>query len=208
MSSPLTIEDLTDRWHADLQHLAVADNERDKLCAYLRLIYRWNVYKALVGRSAPEKWVMRHIADSWSLVPFLRSGEVADVGSGAGLPGIPLAIAFAKKNFTLIERNGKKCAFLHYAQMELSLPNLKIIYAPSEKVHRHFSVVVARAFGSLSALIAAAAHLCAPSGRLLAMKGYCSAQELQSVEAEFISTIHNLPSYRHRQLIEMCARSR
>jgi 16S rRNA (guanine527-N7)-methyltransferase len=117
--------------------------------------------------------VVRHILDSLAVLPWLQGPRVLDVGSGAGLPGIPLALAQPDGQFHLLDSNGKRSRFLRQAVAELPLDNVTVVHSrlADYRPAGHFDSILARAFGTLAELAAGAIHLCAPGGRLLAMKG-------------------------------------
>lgn len=151
-----------------------------RLTAYLALLERWNRAYNLTAVREPEAMVIRHLLDSLSILPWLEGPRVLDVGSGAGLPGIPLAIAQPECEFCLLDSNGKRTRFLTQAAMELGLPNVGVVRSRVEDYRpvTLFNSVVSRAFATLSELVADAGRLCAPTGRLLAMKGVFPDDEL------------------------------
>ena len=128
--------------------------------------------------------VPRHIFDSLSAAPFITGRHVADVGTGAGLPGIPLALCFPEVRFTLLDSNGKKIRFVQHAVSRLGLTNVAVEktriehYQPS----RLFDVVISRAFASLQNFVAGCAHTLSPDGQLIAMKGRYPEEELATLE--------------------------
>lgn len=166
---------------------------REKLAAqllrYILFLDKWNRVHNLTAVRKPEEMVTKHILDSLTLLPVLTGTNHADVGSGAGLPGIPLAIARPDWHVTLIESNQKKAAFLAQACIELALNNVKVIceraerFFPSEK----FDTVISRAFADLSTFVTSAGHLCAANGksRLIAMKGRFPDAELMQLPQQF-----------------------
>jgi 16S rRNA (guanine527-N7)-methyltransferase len=147
----------------------------------------------------------KHVLDSLSLQGYLRGMRVADIGSGAGFPGLPLAIMNPERQFTLIEGTGKKARFIVQTAALLGLQNVEIVAdrAESYRPPRPFDTVVARALSSVSAFIGYAGHLCAPDGRLLAMKGKRPDEELKSIPRGFrVLAVHRLcvpglPDERH-----------
>ncbi len=151
-----------------------------RLAAYVALLERWNRAYNLTAVRRPEDMVIWHILDSLAILPWLRGPRVADVGSGAGLPGIPLAIARPEFAFYLLDSSGKRTRFMTQAVLQLQLWHVQVIrcrveeYQPAEL----FDTVLARAFGSLAAMLNSAGRLCAPDGRLLAMKGKRPGEEL------------------------------
>jgi len=136
----------------------------------------------------------KHVLDSLTVQPFVR-GAVADVGTGAGFPGLPLAIVNPALHFTLIESTGKKARFVAQTAADLALANVDVVNARAEdyRPRRPFDTVMARALASLADFVAYAAHLCAPEGRMLAMKGRRPDAEIASLPASFrVSGIHRL----------------
>lgn len=152
----------------------------DRLGAYLSLLERWNRAYNLTAVRDPEAMVVRHVLDSLSILPWLRGPRVLDVGSGAGLPGIPLAIARPEHEFCLLDSNGKRTRFLIQVAAELRLGNAEVVRGRVEdyRPKAPFDSVVSRAFATLAALVADAGRLCVPGGRLLAMKGVFPDDEL------------------------------
>lgn len=179
---------LLERIHGGIGQLGIALSAslEAQLVAYLSLLAKWNRIYNLTAVRDEKAMVSQHILDSLALLPYLdrsRSGmrSLADVGSGGGLPGIPLAIARPQLKVELIEANHKKASFLQQAKIELKLDNVSIHcgrvedYRPSTL----FDVVVSRAFASLADFVLLAAHLLAPEGRLLAMKGVHPQEEIE-----------------------------
>jgi 16S rRNA (guanine527-N7)-methyltransferase len=156
------------------------------LLAYLALLDRWNRTYNLTAIRDPRAMVSLHLLDSLALHPFVRGiGNLADLGSGAGLPGIPLAIAFPALQVTLVESNGKKARFLREAVRMLGLGNARIAESRAQALAQPgaFDAITPRAMASLADLLAAGAHLLRPGGRLLAMKGALPAAEIAALPA-------------------------
>ncbi len=156
-----------------------ADTQR-RLLDYIALIGKWNRVHNLTAIRESTKMVSSHLLDCLAVMPHLAPGTIADVGSGAGLPGIPLALARPKHAVTLIERNHKKAAFLRQAAIELKLDNVDIV---SERVETWqprevYDIVISRAFSDLPEFVQLAGRLCAPDGTLAAMKGVHPYEEL------------------------------
>ena len=164
--------------NADVEH---------KLLDYLALIQKWNRVYNLTAVREPEKMLTHHVLDSVAVAPHLVGRTVLDVGSGAGLPGIPLAIVLPHAQVTLLDSNQKKSAFQQQAVIELALNNVDVVHARVESwdTPRAFDTVVSRAFADIAELVSAAGRLCAPGGVLAAMKGAYPKEELAQVPASY-----------------------
>lgn len=153
---------------------------------YLKLLSRWNKIYNLTAVRDERAMVTRHLLDSLAVQPHLSGQRFIDVGTGAGLPGIPLAIASPKQHFALLDSNGKKTRFLVHAVNELGLSNVEVIkarvtdYVPESA----YDTVLSRAFGSLGDMISSCQHLLVSGGEFLAMKGQRPDEELQRVESD------------------------
>ena len=144
--------------------------------AMLRLLAElreWNQRFNLTGITDPVDMVRKHLLDSLSVQPYLRGKRIADVGTGAGFPGLPLAAINPGREFALIEATGKKARFVRHAADAMELKNVDVIPARSEdwRGPAPYDIVLTRALGKLEQFVRVAGHLCAPKGRLLAMKG-------------------------------------
>lgn len=165
--------------------LNVTTAQFEQLSHYLDLLWRWNRHFNLTAVREREAMVTRHLLDSLSVLPVLPAGRILDVGAGAGLPGIPLAITTPDRNFVLLDSNGKKTRFMFQATSELRLPNCRVVQARVETWHdrRPFDAVLSRAFASLADMVDTCAHLLAPQGVFLAMKGRPTADELAAARS-------------------------
>ena len=137
----------------------------------------------------------KHVLDSLSLQPYLRGNRIADIGTGAGFPGLPLAIVNPRRRFTLIEATGKKARFVEQTAQRLGCANVRVEHARAESYRPFelFDTVVARALSSLADFAAYAGHLCAPDGRLLAMKGKRPDEEISALPKSFrVLAVHRL----------------
>jgi 16S rRNA (guanine527-N7)-methyltransferase len=134
------------------QSLTLSDIQVKLLLDYLRLLQKWNSAYNLTAIREPEKMLHLHLLDSLSIIPFVKGGNVLDVGTGPGLPGIPLAIVYPERNFTLMDSNGKKTRFLFQVKNELGLGNVKEIQSRVEAYQptKQFDAITSRAFTSLS----------------------------------------------------------
>jgi 16S rRNA (guanine527-N7)-methyltransferase len=137
----------------------------------------------------------KHVLDSLSLQPYLRGVRVADIGTGAGFPGLPLAIVNPQRRFTLVEATGKKARFAEQTAERLAVDNVQVVHTRAENYRPFelFDTVIARALSSLADFAAYAGHLCAPDGRLLAMKGKRSEEEISALPKSFrVLAVHRL----------------
>ncbi len=163
--------------------LALAPGQVAALGTLLDELADWNTRVNLTAIRDPADAVDKHLLDSLALLPHLRGLAVADVGSGAGFPGLPLAIADPDRRYVLIESTGKKAKFLRHMVARLDLPNVEVIplRAESYRPPRPFDVVVARALGPLAEFVRVAGHLAGRNGRLFAMKGKVPEAEIQGL---------------------------
>lgn len=154
--------------------------QQEALLHYLALLVKWNRVYALISRRDGDDWLARHLLDSLAVLPYINGSRVIDVGSGAGLPGIPLAIMRPALAFTLLDSNRKKARFMTQAAIELGLKNVTVVDQRAEAYRppRGFDCVISRAFATVADMLDKAGHLAAPGGRFLAMKGLFPAQEL------------------------------
>ncbi len=159
---------------------------RERLEQHLNLIAKWNRVHNLTAVRETEQMVVLHLLDSLSVLPHLESARsVLDVGTGPGLPGIPIAIARPEARVTLLDSSHKKCAFLQQAKTELALANVEVVCDRVEnwRPDGKFDAVVSRAFSDLADFVAQAQHLVAPGGQLIAMKGVYPFDEIARVPA-------------------------
>ncbi len=160
--------------------LAVSDEAQQKLLAYLSLLQKWNKVYNLTAVRDPLEMVTLHLLDSLSILPFVNSKNILDVGSGGGLPGIVLAICKPELQVTTIDTVQKKVIFMRQVKGELSLDNLTPVHARVEnfKPDVPFEAVISRAFSEISLFLQLTKHLTAENGQWLAMKGVMPADEL------------------------------
>ncbi len=165
--------------------LALAPAQLAALATLLDELADWNTRVNLTAIRDPAEAVDKHLLDSLAVLPHLRGLAVADVGSGAGFPGLPLAIADPDRRFALVESTGKKAKFLRHVVERLELPNVEVVplRAESYRPPRPFDSVIARALGPLAEFVRVAGHLAGRGGRLLAMKGKIPEAEIQALPA-------------------------
>ena len=158
---------------AELMDLTLSEHQTDQLLAYHELIGKWNKVYNLSAIRDPIESIKKHFLDSLSIVPFIRPGLLLDVGSGAGLPGIVIAIMRSNTNVFTIDSVGKKCRFMQTVKTELSLDNLNVINGRVEGFNydESFPQIVSRAFSSTIDTIEKTRHLISSDGRYLLMKG-------------------------------------
>jgi len=166
---------------ADL-NLQISEEKQDALLAYITLLNRWNKAYNLTAVRDQAEMIPRHLLDSLSVSAYIQGERVLDVGTGPGLPGIPLAVLYPDTQFTLLDSNGKKIRFVRQAVLELGLKNVwaEQIRVEAYKPPQPFDTIVTRAFASLSEILDLTAHLLSPTGRLLAMKSRQTQDELEA----------------------------
>lgn len=169
-------------------NLAFTDVHYQKLATFVSLLHKWNKAYNLTAVRDPRQMVPLHLLDSLSIAPHLTGNSIIDVGTGAGLPGVPLAIAFPERHFTLLDSNGKKTRFLFQVKQELMLDNITIVNERVEtfQPEQPFDVVISRAFASLLEMTERCKHLLNPAGRFYAMKGIFPQSELREIEKHYI----------------------
>jgi 16S rRNA (guanine527-N7)-methyltransferase len=161
-------------------NLNVTDEQVDQLLSFIKLIEKWNKAYNLTSIRNREEMVRLHILDSLSIIPHIEGKRVIDIGTGAGLPGIPLAICLPEIEFTLLDSNAKK------TRLELKLKNVEVIHSRVENHHPElaYDAVLTRAFAGLADIMKLTAHLLAQDGVLLAMKGQSPDAELAEITAK------------------------
>ncbi len=167
----------------------LGDDQQEMLAAYLASLSRWNQAFNLTSVTEPAAMVAVHMSDSLSARDFLLGEKILDVGTGAGLPGIPLAVAEPERQFTLLDAAGKKTRFVTQVAAELGLNNIEVVQARAEDYapDSGFDTVISRAFAELSVFIARCGALPAADGRLVAMKGRYPADELAAMPDQWLA---------------------
>ncbi len=158
-----------------------------RLIRYIELIAQCNKAFRLTSIRDLDTMVVRHLLDSLSILPYIKGCTIIDVGTGAGVPGIPLAIAMPDHHFCLLDNNQKKIQFLEKACPQLSLRNIRVIGRAVENFHVQplYETVISRAFNTLGEFLALSKHLVKPGGQILAMKGVYPLTELQNLNTDF-----------------------
>ncbi len=182
-------EPLKDALHAGLVQIGVVlpGAAEECLVDFLRLIEKWNRVYNLTAVRDPRDMITHHLLDSLAILPYVKGPRVLDIGTGAGLPGIPLAIARPDLQFTLLDASAKKTRFVIQAISELKLTNAEVAQARVEKYRpgRKFGTLIARAFGSQAEIVRGAQHLCDMDGEFLLMKGAHPAEQLADIPMDF-----------------------
>ena len=163
--------------------LTLDRDTQQRLLDYIALIEKWNRVYNLTAIREPEKMVSHHLLDSLAVAPHLHAKRLLDVGSGAGLPGIPLALAKPDTHVTLLDSNHKKAAFLNQAVMELKLKNAEVCgeRVESWQTQNRFDVIISRAFSDMGEFVRITRHLLAPGGMFAAMKGLHPYEEIDKL---------------------------
>lgn len=191
--------------------IEVTPAQRARMGAHLELVAKWNRVHNLTAVRETGQMVALHLLDSLTLAPHLRGARtLLDVGSGAGFPGIPIAIARPDLAVTVLDSSRKKCAFLEQAKAELGLDNVQVAYERVEQwqPEGRFDAVASRAFAELADFVSQARHLVTPGGRMLAMKGVHPFEEIARVPAshrvvEVVElAVPSLDARRHLVLLE------
>ncbi len=202
---------LIDRLAAALRGMGANLDARQemRLLEYLALIVKWNRIYNLTAIHEPERMLTHHLLDSLAILPMLGAGPLLDVGSGAGLPGIPLAIARPELGVSLLDSSQKRCGFMQQAVIELKLDNVSVVNARAEDYRpvEHFPQIVSRAFSDLSEFVKVTRHLLAEGGEWLAMKGLYPDEEIAQLKGARVRRhssldIPGLEASRHLVIME------
>ena len=161
----------------------LSESQTSQLLCYLTLLNKWNKAYNLTAVRNPEEMLYRHLLDSLSVVSWVSGERIIDVGTGPGLPGIPLAILFPETHFTLLDSNGKKTRFLTQCKLEMGLDNITVIHGRVEAFQPDtpFDQVISRAFSAIENMVNWCGHLVNHKSQFLAMKGLFPEEELTSL---------------------------
>ncbi len=165
--------------------LSLPEGAMDKLLAYLALLVKWNGAYNLTAIREPEQMVIKHLLDSLSIVPHVQGRSLIDVGTGAGLPGLVLAIVKPELDVTLLDSNGKKVRFLRQVIADLTISNANAVQTRVEEFDRQFDLVSSRAFATLADMANGSQQLLADNGEFLAMKGVYPTEEIAALPEGF-----------------------
>lgn len=190
-------------WNSGLKELACSPDEKQLalLKQYVNLLERWNKTYNLTSVRDPKNMIPLHIFDSLVVADLIKGDNCLDVGSGGGLPTIPLAIMQPQRQFTALDTNGKKTRFIQQAVIELGLKNVSVIHARVEKwqADKVFDAIISRAFASIHDFVSFSSIHLADAGTMYAMKGQYPTAEMQYLPKGFIlSKSHEL----HVPLVE------
>ena len=186
-------------------------NVQSQLIDFIHLLVKWNRAYNLTAVRQPEQMVTRHLLDSLVIGPYLQGPSILDVGTGAGLPGIPLALAYPDHHFTLLDSNGKKIRFVTQAVAELGLANVDVIQSRVEAFQPagRFDTITARAYASIEELVSQTKHLLADGGQYLIMKGVYPVAEVEAmptgyrIEASHQLNVPKLDAERHLLIVRL-----
>ncbi len=180
---------------------------QQKMLDYLQLMQKWNKAYNLTAIHELDSMIVRHLLDSLSILPFIKASPVLDVGTGPGLPGIPLALCLPDYQLVLLDSNGKKTRFLTQCKIDLKLDNINIVKSRVEDYtpDSGFEIITCRAFASLNILLARTKHLLTPTTRILAMKGKDELPALDEGYKQLARHPLRVPWLdEQRQLVEIC----
>ncbi|BEH16532.1 16S rRNA (guanine(527)-N(7))-methyltransferase RsmG [Marinobacter shengliensis] len=176
-------------------NLSLSESQQQQLLAFLALLNKWNKAYNLTAVRDEQVMVSRQLLDSLSILPWITTDHLLDVGAGGGLPGIPLAIVFPEKRFTLLDSNGKKTRFLNQCVLELGLSNVEVIHGRAEDCQpdQPFTQISSRAFTALENLVTWCGQLLSSEGEFLAMKGQYPDDEVAALPAGWqVESSHSL----------------
>ncbi len=188
----------------------LSGEQADHLFGLLDALDDWNQRMNLTAIREREAQVSKHLLDSLSVHPYLRGTRIADIGTGAGFPGLPLALVNPEREFTLLDSTAKKLRFVEHAAIQMSLTNVTTVHARAEdyKPKERFDSILSRAVGPIENFVNWCGHLCVSGGRLLAMKGRFPEAELEALPNGWkVAEVHRLviPTLdEERHLVEIC----
>ena len=191
MSLSTTLSDTLARG-VDALGLSLSDDQQRQLLAYVDLLVKWNQAYNLTAIRDPAEMVTRHLLDSLAVLPYVADTDTLDVGTGAGIPGIILAVSRPYQAFTLLDSNGKKTRFVRQARRELGLDNVEVVHARVEQYGKSPSQIICRAFASLSDMLALMAPIITDNTRVLAMKAASTERELATMPPHWQGNHHSL----------------
>jgi 16S rRNA (guanine527-N7)-methyltransferase len=183
--------------------LDLPETTQGKLLAFRDLLLKWNKTYNLTALRDPQQAISHHLLDSLAILPHVARGQLLDVGSGGGLPGIPLAIVRPELSVSMVDTVQKKAIFMQQAAIELGLKNVTVHHARVEEMSGQFEQISSRAFSELGLFVSLTRHLLAPGGRWLAMKGQRPAEEIKALPADIVIeaiiplTVPGLDAERH-----------
>lgn len=184
--------EIIERYTTEMLPYPSGTHQRDllleKLQIYASLLIKWNKVYNLTAITKIEEIAYKHFLDSLLVLPYLQGKEILDIGSGAGLPGIPLALSCPESFFTLVDTNSKKARFLRQVVTELALSNVDVAQTRIEtyRPQKKFDTVLARAFAATTVIVEAAQCLLAPEGQILAMKGKVEQEALAGLPEGYV----------------------
>ncbi|WP_129641454.1 16S rRNA (guanine(527)-N(7))-methyltransferase RsmG [Peristeroidobacter agariperforans] len=190
--------------------IELTERQSQQLIGLLDELDDWNQRMNLTAIRERPAQITKHLLDSLSVQPFLQGERVLDVGTGAGFPGLPLAIVNPSRQFTLLDSTAKKLKFIEHASALLELPNVQTVHTRAESFRpaQRFDIVLSRAVGPVEQFVKWAGHLCVGGGRLLAMKGRHPQEELAKLPSGWkLAAVHrlNVPALdEERHLVELC----
>lgn len=171
--------------------LDLSSRQKSALLDYVALLGKWNKTYNLTAIHEAERMLTLHILDSLALTPHVAAGSLLDVGSGAGFPGIPLALALPDLRVTVMDASQKKCGFMQQAAIELNMANVQVVHARVEayQATEKFTQITSRAFSDLAEFVRLSAHLLAPGGHWLAMKGALPLTEIEQLKRARVTRV-------------------
>ncbi|PCI36250.1 MAG: 16S rRNA (guanine(527)-N(7))-methyltransferase RsmG [Thiotrichales bacterium] len=174
--------------------LTISKKQVGKLCDYITTLQKWNKSFNLTAITDTKKIIIDHILDSLGIHKYITEKSYIDVGTGAGLPGIPLAICLPKTRFTLLDSSHKRTVFLTHLKNKLGLKNIEVIYhnAKTFTPKSPYDAVITRAFSNIQNMLDVTKHLCKPKGYFLAMKANVTDEEIASIQKNTTNTLENI----------------